>query len=244
MTSAVDVGPSRRDSRSRAQPALAGAQHQQARHHAWTSGSEARPRDLPRVCWPLPTSCCESGPRGAAGPDLESPGVGGAETSAKYPRLVHCVITPFGTSGPWAGLRGRDLVTVALGGNAGLTGDADRPPVRCSMPTAYLHAGPEAALGIAMALYARQDSGRGQLVDVSLHEAQLATLLTGPGQYALDRRAHDPQRPAAWGAPGRSGGRADGDVSFGLRGGPARIPNLVATVEYMAEAGMAPGLAA
>ena len=32
----------------------------------------------------------------------------------------------------------------------------------------------------------------------------------------------------------------DGDVSFGLRGGPARIPNLVATVEYMAESGMAP----
>jgi len=32
----------------------------------------------------------------------------------------------------------------------------------------------------------------------------------------------------------------DGDVSFGLRGGPARIPNLVASVEYMAESGMAP----
>ena len=66
--------------------------------------------------------------------------------------------------GPWAHLRGRDLVTVAMGGNQAATGDPDRPPVRCSMPTSYYHAGPEAALGVLMALYAREDTGLGHRI--------------------------------------------------------------------------------
>jgi crotonobetainyl-CoA:carnitine CoA-transferase CaiB-like acyl-CoA transferase len=181
----------------------------------------------------------ESGPRGAAGPDLESRGLGWEETSAEHPRLVHCVISPFGATGPWAGLRGSDLVVVALGGNQASTGDPDRPPVRCSMPTAYYHAGPEAALGVLMALHAREDSGRGQRVDVSLHETQLQTMLSYHGQYALTGKLVERSGPFMAGTreiwPAK-----DGMVSFGLRGGPARIPNLIATVQWMDECGMAP----
>jgi len=156
-----------------------------------------------------------------------------------FPRLVWCSITPFGGTGPRAHWHATDLVAVAMGGNAAMTGDPDRPPVRCTMPTAYYHAGPEAALGVAMALFAREDTGRGQRVDVSLQECQLQSLLSGPGQYARHRRL-----------PKRSGGRMgrtreiwparDGWVTFGLRGGAARIPNLIATVELMDEHGMAP----
>jgi crotonobetainyl-CoA:carnitine CoA-transferase CaiB-like acyl-CoA transferase len=170
---------------------------------------------------------------------LERVGLSDEALQRRNPRLVHCALTPFGRTGPRAHWRAHDLVVVALGGNAAMTGDPDRPPVRCTMPTAYLAAAPEAATGIAMALWAREDTGRGQLVDVSMHEAQLATLVTGPGQFALT---------------GRSGGRGgerlgrtreiwraeDGWITFGLRGGPARIPNLAATVAYMAEDGMAP----
>jgi crotonobetainyl-CoA:carnitine CoA-transferase CaiB-like acyl-CoA transferase len=158
---------------------------------------------------------------------------------AENPRLVYCALTPFGQSGPYARYRAHDLVIVAMGGNAFMTGDPDRSPVRCSMPTAYLHAGPEAATGIAMALWQRETCGEGQLVDVSMQETQLSTLVTGPGMYAHSGKQS-----------GRNGARIgntreiwkarDGDVSFGLRGGPARIPNLVATVEWMAEEGMAP----
>ena len=170
---------------------------------------------------------------------LEALGIGWEQLGPTSPRLVWCSLTPFGRTGPRARWRAHDLVIVALGGNAKLTGDPDRPPVRCTLPTAYFHGSAEAAAGIAMALYARQRSGRGQLVDVSLHEAQLSTLVTGAAQWWISRRS-----------PSRSGPRMgrtreiwraqDGDVSFGLRGGPARIPNLIATVEYMAESGMAP----
>jgi crotonobetainyl-CoA:carnitine CoA-transferase CaiB-like acyl-CoA transferase len=166
-------------------------------------------------------------------------GCGFDSLRVENPGLVWCAITPFGQTGPWARHRAHDLVVVALGGNALMTGDPDRPPVRCSLPTAYLHAAPEAALGIAMALWARGEGGRGQLVDVSMQECQLATLLTGPGQHAMQPR---PRRRtgARLGATREIWQAQDGWITFGLRGGQARIPNLVATVEYMAEHGMAP----
>jgi crotonobetainyl-CoA:carnitine CoA-transferase CaiB-like acyl-CoA transferase len=170
---------------------------------------------------------------------LEELGIGWEDLREACPRLVWCSLTPFGRTGPWARWRAHDLVLVALGGNARLTGDPDRPPVRCTLPTAYLHGGAEAATGVAMGLFARERSGRGQLVDVSLHEAQLSTLVTGAGQWSLSRRK--PARTGPRMGRTREIWRArDGDVSFGLRGGPARIPNLIATVEYMAESGMAP----
>lgn len=170
---------------------------------------------------------------------LASLGIDFEDCRAAHPGLVWCALTPFGRSGPRAGWRAGDLVVVAMGGNLALTGHPDRPPVRCSMPTAYYHAGPEAALGILMALHAREDTGRGQLVDVSLHETQLQTLLSAPGQHA-----HQPRPQKRTGARlGRTREiwvARDGWVSFGLRGGAARVPNLEATVAWMGEEGLAP----
>ena len=170
---------------------------------------------------------------------LEALGVGWEQLRGSLPRLVWCSLTPFGRTGPWARYRAHDLVLVALGGNAAHTGDADRPPVRCTLPTAYMHGGAEAAAGIAMGLFARERSGRGQLVDVSLHEAQLSTLVTGAAQWSLTRQRRRRSGPRI-GATREIWRARDGDVSFGLRGGAARVANLVALVAYMDESGMAP----
>ena len=170
---------------------------------------------------------------------LDARGIGYASLREALPRLVFCAITPFGQTGPYARYRAHDLVVVAMGGNAALTGDADRPPVRCTVPTSWFHAGPEAATGIAMALYARETTGRGQLVDVSMQECQLSTLVTGAGQYARSGTLRS-RTGAVLGNTREIWKAKDGYVTFGLRGGAARIPNLIATVEYMAEEGMAP----
>jgi len=170
---------------------------------------------------------------------LEKWGLGWNALQRQYPRLVRCAITSFGQTGPHSALRARDLVVVAMGGNASLTGDPDRPPLRCTLPTSYYHAAPEAVLGVLMALQVRETSGRGQLVDVSLHECQLGTLLGGPGIYGSS-----PQRPRRSGA--RTGRTReiwparDGHVSFGLRGGPARVAGARALVAWMNESGAAP----
>jgi benzylsuccinate CoA-transferase BbsE subunit len=170
---------------------------------------------------------------------LDELGIGFAALRAEQPRLVWCAITPFGQSGPRAHWKATDLVAVAMGGNAGVTGDPDRPPVRCTLPTAYYHAGPEAALGVVLALLARETSGRGQHVDVSLQECQLQSLLSGPGQYARHRRP-SVRAGARLGRTREIWPVRDGFVTFGLRGGPARAPGLVATVAWMHEHGMAP----
>ncbi len=170
---------------------------------------------------------------------LEAWGLDWDAMHRQHPRLVRCAITPFGQTGPHSQLRARDLVVVAMGGNASMTGDPDRPPLRCTLPTSYYHAAPEAVLGALMALQAREASGRGQLVDVSLQECQLGTLLGGPAIYG-----ELPQPPRRGGA--RTGRTReiwpvrDGHVTFGLRGGPARVPGLRALVAWMIESDAAP----
>ncbi len=170
---------------------------------------------------------------------LDRLGVGFATLSERNPGLVHCAITPFGSTGPRAAWHAHDLVIVAAGGNAALTGDPDRAPLVCSAPTAYLHAAPEAVVGILYALRARRRSGRGDFVDVSMHECQLATLISAPGQYALSGKLR--QRAGAKIGRTREIWRTrDGWISFGLRGGPARAAGLEAMVRLMAEHDAAP----
>ena len=162
---------------------------------------------------------------------------------AANPKLVVCSISPFGQSGPYSTFRGSDITAVAMGGNMYPTGNPDRAPVRCSLPVAYYHGGIEAAVGVVFALWGRETQGEGQCVDVSLQETMLMPNMTGPTQF-----------PLTGFKGGRVGGgfrggkaffqelwpAADGYVSFALRGGPARIPGIIALVEYMDECGMAP----
>ncbi|MBM4242848.1 MAG: CoA transferase [Deltaproteobacteria bacterium] len=157
---------------------------------------------------------------------------------AAHPRLVVCSITPFGRTGPYAAYRGSDITATAMGGNMALTGDPDRAPLRCTMPSSYYHGGAEAASGLLVALIARGVIGEGQHVDVSLQAAMVSTIMTGASQWAMDRR--DRNRTGASYPVGRTLQREvwrckDGFVSYALRGGPARIPGLQATERWLAE---------
>lgn len=91
----------------------------------------------------------------------------GFEADALPARLVRCAITPFGQTGPYASHRAGDLVLAALAGAAGPGVAVER-----LAPQANRLAAQEAVLGVLFALIAREKSGRGQLVDVSLHECR------------------------------------------------------------------------
>src|SRR3989475_6430938 len=172
-----------------------------------------------------------------------TPDLGWPELRAQNPRLVHVALTPFGETGPRAGWRGSDLTVTAMSGNLYSTGDPDRAPVRCSLPVSYYHGGIEAAVGVVFALLARERTGEGQHVDVALQEAMVMPNIGTAAMFKLT--GNRGARAGAFMRQERSVAREiwpcrDGFVSFALRGGPARIPRLVAMVKYMDESEMAP----
>jgi crotonobetainyl-CoA:carnitine CoA-transferase CaiB-like acyl-CoA transferase len=84
------------------------------------------------------------------------------------PRVVYTSITPFGSDGSKARYADSEIVLWAAGGPLYAHRDGDRPPVRVSVPQAYLHAAADAAGGALIAHLARRRSGEGQHVDVSV----------------------------------------------------------------------------
>ncbi len=101
-----------------------------------------------------------------------------AALRAANPRLITVRTTPWGESGPKADWRATDLTLFAASGQLAVTGDSDRPPVRISVPQAWLHAESQAAVGALVALEHRSRTGRGQHVDLSAQQAVCETALS------------------------------------------------------------------
>ena len=103
-------------------------------------------------------------------------GYGWEELEQKYPRLVMASISGFGQTGPYAQRPAYDVIAQAMGGIMSLTGHPGGGPTRVGTSTGDITAGLFAAIGILAALAARERSGRGSRVDVSMLDAQVATL--------------------------------------------------------------------
>ncbi len=107
---------------------------------------------------------------------LERAGLGYEKLSADNPRLVYCSISGFGPDGPRRDERANDLFMQAYSGGMSITGEAGRGPVKIGISLADIGAGMLGSIGILMALEARHRTGRGQRVNTSLLEGQLAML--------------------------------------------------------------------
>jgi crotonobetainyl-CoA:carnitine CoA-transferase CaiB-like acyl-CoA transferase len=83
------------------------------------------------------------------------------------PTLVVVLLTPFGLEGPKAHWAAADITISAAACQASLTGDRDLPPLRLGPPQAFLHGAADMAAAALVALVEREQSGRGQIVDVS-----------------------------------------------------------------------------
>lgn len=117
--------------------------------------------------------------------EMSSLGLGFDDLRQANPRIVYVAITPFGQDGPYAELAASDLTLAAMGGPMSLQGHPDRPPVRLSVPQAWLHASAEAAVG-ALTAHARMiGSGEGQFVDVSAQTAMVWTMLNAMVAQAI-----------------------------------------------------------
>jgi crotonobetainyl-CoA:carnitine CoA-transferase CaiB-like acyl-CoA transferase len=115
---------------------------------------------------------------------LERWGLGWKELSAVNPRLVLARVTGFGQTGPYAQRPGFGTLAEAMSGFAALNGEPEGPPLLPPLALADGVAGLATAFSILVALRAREQTGRGQVVDTSLVEP-LMTLL-GPQVTAYD----------------------------------------------------------
>jgi crotonobetainyl-CoA:carnitine CoA-transferase CaiB-like acyl-CoA transferase len=93
-----------------------------------------------------------------------------------HPALVYCSISGFGRVGDLSNKAANDVVIQAYSGLLSITGEPDRPPVRCGTAISDLSAGLYAALGVLSALFHRARTGVGQLVETSLLESQISLM--------------------------------------------------------------------
>jgi crotonobetainyl-CoA:carnitine CoA-transferase CaiB-like acyl-CoA transferase len=103
--------------------------------------------------------------------------------SALHPRLIYCSISGFGHTGPRWRQPGYDAIMQAEGGLMSITGTADGPPVRLGVAIVDIVSGMFAAYGTAMALLARERTGKGQEVDLAMLDATVALLTYQAGNF-------------------------------------------------------------
>lgn len=161
----------------------------------------------------------------------------------RFPRLVVVVITPFGGVGPRKDWRGSDIELMAAGGAMSLAGEPDGVPLRVSEPQSYSWAGAQAAIGALIALFRRDATGHGDLVDVS---AQASVVIASAHAPAFpDLNGINPERAGTF-MTGRSikGARyrvfwpcRDGWLNFIFYGGVAGRRTNEQLVAWMAERG-------
>ena len=112
-------------------------------------------------------------------------GVSGEQLRARHPRLIHCAITGYGQTGPYADRPGHDLNYVAISGVL----DFDRPDP-ATLPRMFLAdiggGAMSAVIGILAALFGRERTGAGASLDVSMHEAALYWVMLPAARELID----------------------------------------------------------
>ena len=126
-------------------------------------------------------------------------GVGYAAVSARNPRIVYCSISAFGQDGPYRDIPAHDLATEAYAGLVSLNLGNDGEPTMPHVPVADMAASLLAFGGIMMALLRREQTGRGDFIDISMHDCALSWTPNITGQVFAHDRAPVPKHERSLG---------------------------------------------
>jgi crotonobetainyl-CoA:carnitine CoA-transferase CaiB-like acyl-CoA transferase len=119
---------------------------------------------------------------------VERLGIGYKTVSEINPRIVYCALTGFGQDGPHRDRSGHDLNYLALSGVLGLTTDENRKPAMSGIQVADLAGGMIAGFAMLAALLAREKTGRGQYVDVSMFDVMISMLPIAASHQFVGKR--------------------------------------------------------
>ena len=152
---------------------------------------------------------------------MERLGLGHAALRAEFPRLIYAAASGYGPDGPYRDRPGQDLLIQAAAGLAAHTGRQDGPPVAVGSVVIDHHTAAFYAMGIVAALFAREKTGQGRLVEVNLLQAALdlqGESITAWVNGACTASPRPPAGLAAWFSPGPYGihATADGHVALSL----------------------------
>jgi CoA:oxalate CoA-transferase len=137
--------------------------------------------------------------------------------SARNPRLVMASVSGFGQTGPYSSRPALDIVVQAMGGVMSITGEPGGGPVRPGTSYGDITAGLFATIGILSALHERERSGKGQAVDISMLDCQLAVLENSIMRYFVTGEVPGPlgtRHPSA--TPFQAFPTADGHIVVAL----------------------------
>ncbi len=140
-------------------------------------------------------------------------GIGYEAMASRNPRLIYAAISAFGQEGPWRDRPGVDGIAQAMGGIMSVTGTEDAGPVKVGVPAADMAGGAFMTQAILAALFARERSGVGQRVDVSLLDALLAFQVVPLSMFLASGQT--PRRlgsAAPYAAPNEAYATSDGHV--------------------------------
>jgi formyl-CoA transferase len=112
--------------------------------------------------------------------------------SAINPRLIFSSASAFGQTGPYSQRAGLDLILQGMSGLMSITGEPGRPPVKIGVPIADLSTGLFGAVAILAALRARDTTGEGQQIDLSLYESALALEVWETSGYFASGQVPEP----------------------------------------------------
>ena len=148
---------------------------------------------------------------------LEGWGITGEWREKEAPRLVHCEITGYGSSGPRGGMPGYDFLMQAESGLMSITGDQDGEPMKLGVAIVDVCTGMYATMGILAALNARERTGRGQKIEATLYATGLSMLVNVASNYLASGKT-----PGRYGnghpniVPYRAFACADGDIALAV----------------------------
>ncbi|SCM80728.1 conserved hypothetical protein [uncultured Sporomusa sp.] len=108
------------------------------------------------------------------------------------PRIIYAACSGFGQTGPYRNKPAYDVIVQAMGGIMSITGPEGGPPVRVGASIGDIIAGLFTVIGIELALYHREKSGHGQMIDVGMLDCQLAVLENAIARYMVTGTAPEP----------------------------------------------------
>ena len=122
----------------------------------------------------------------------EKLGLGYEQLKAIKPELIYCAVAGYDSSGPEAKRPGYDLVIQGEAGLMALNGEAGMPPLKFGVAVVDLVTGMYAAQAVLAALFRRERTGKGRLIEMALYDSGIMVT----GYYGLDamQLGHDPER--------------------------------------------------